>query len=243
MNINLQNVTKKYDRPVLNKIDLRLEGYKTVAIIGKSGCGKSTLLRLMTGIEKPDAGSIDVNEYQVNDEKSLKAYHRSIGIVFQQHNLFPHLSLLNNITLILEKTRGMTSVQANETALQLLTQLHIENQRDKKPRNVSGGQAQRASIARALSTNPEIVFMDEPTAALDPILTKEVLGAVLDLKETGTEFIFVTHELDFVRQFAEYVLFIDEGRIAEQGPVEILSSPHSDELQKFLLREPLRAVV
>ncbi|MDC7227607.1 MAG: ATP-binding cassette domain-containing protein [Spirochaetales bacterium] len=242
MNIELRDIHKAYDKTVLNNISLKLDGFNTVAIIGKSGCGKSTLLRLMTGIEEPDHGSITINGYNV-ETGSRREYHNNIGIVFQQHNLFPHLSLLRNISLILEKTRGLSSSDAEQRAIAQLTQLQLEDQIYKKPAFVSGGQAQRASIARALSTDPEIVFMDEPTAALDPILTNEVLEAVLNLKSSGTKFIFVTHELDFVRKFAEYIIFLDDGVIKEHGPVETLKNPATEKLEQFLLRPPLKAVI
>lgn len=236
MNISLKGVSKSYDKNVLDHIDLELSAYNTVAIIGKSGCGKSTLLRLMTGIEEADDGELVINGHLI-DRKSLKPYHRQIGMVFQQHNLFPHLTLLQNITVILEKTRGMKREDAATKALALLKQLQLEDEVHKKPDYVSGGQAQRASIARALSTDPELVFMDEPTASLDPILTKEVLDTVLDLKDSGTKFVFVTHELNFVRQFADYVLFMDEGGIAEQGEVKILDNPKTEKLKCFLKNE------
>lgn len=201
MKIYLKEISKSYEERVLDHIDLELSGYNTVAIIGKSGCGKSTLLRLMTGIEAVDEGSIAINGQAVV-KKDLKAYQHNIGIVFQQHNLFPHLTLLQNISVILEKVRKQPEIIALEKAMHLLSRLHLEDKVNKRPKFVSGGQAQRASIARALATEPEIVFMDEPTAALDPILTKEVLDAVIELKRLGTQLVFVTHEINFVRQFA-----------------------------------------
>lgn len=236
MNIKLKNVSKSYEKKVIKKLSLDLEGFNTVAIIGKSGCGKSTLLRLMTGIESFDSGNIVINNHDLGN-KSIRTYQEQIGIVFQQHNLFPHLTLLQNITMILEKTRRMSSEEADEIANSLLNQLHLEDEKHKKPKFVSGGQAQRASIARALATKPEIVFMDEPTAALDPILTKEVLDAIRILKEKGTEFVFVTHEINFVRQFAEYIIFMDEGEIIEEGRIDILDNPVSEKLQLFLENE------
>ena len=133
----------------------------------------------------------------------------------------------------MKKTRGMKGEAARLKARTLLERLHLEDELNKKPDFVSGGQAQRASIARALSTDPDLVFLDEPTASLDPILTKEVLDTVLDLKNAGTKFVFVTHEIDFVRQFAEYVLFLDKGGIAEQGEVGILDNPETEKLRCF----------
>lgn len=236
MDLKIQELSKNYEKTVLRSIDLDLSGYKTIAIIGKSGCGKSTLLRILTGIEEADSGQVTVNGMLLEDRK-LKSYQESIGMVFQQHNLFPHLTLLENITLILEKVRGVDKEKAEAVATKLLIQLHLDDELGKRPRFVSGGQAQRASIARALSTNPEVVFMDEPTAALDPILTKEVLDAVSELKSTGTEFVFVTHEISFVRDFAEYVIFMEDGIIEEHGQVDILNNPKSESLRLFLENE------
>jgi polar amino acid transport system ATP-binding protein len=233
MNIIIENLEKKYERNVLESLSLDVEGYHSVAIIGKSGCGKSTLLRLLTGIEAADQGEIWVNKEEVIYGES-RTYQDKISMVFQQHNLFPHLSLEKNITLILEKRRGMNKQEAKELAKSLLEQLHLKEEMHKRPKFISGGQAQRASIARALATSPEIIFMDEPTAALDPILSKEVLDEVLKLKNTGTEFVFVTHEIAFVKNFADYVIFIDEGKIEEHGPVEIMQNPKTKKLKDFL---------
>ncbi|WP_058486200.1 amino acid ABC transporter ATP-binding protein [Defluviitalea phaphyphila] len=236
MKIYLKEVSKSYDKKVIDNIDLNLEGYDAVAIIGKSGCGKSTLLRLMTGIEMPDKGRIIVNDKELN-KSNLIEYQDNIGIVFQKHNLFPHLTLLQNITLILEKIKKLPKKEAKEKAINLLDNLHLKDQMNKRPRFVSGGQAQRASIARALATDPEVVFMDEPTAALDPILTKEVLDSVIGLRNLGTKFVFVTHEIYFVRKFADYIIFMDEGKIVEQGTPNILDNPQTKRLQLFLENE------
>lgn len=236
MQIVTENLCKAYDRPVLQDLDLDIKDFGAVGIIGKSGCGKSTLLRLLSGIESGYSGTIRVNGMLL-EPGMMKAYHRCIGMVFQQHSLFPHLTLLRNISLILEKTRGMKRLDAQRKAEELLCMLHLEEEMHKKPDVVSGGQAQRAAIARALCTEPQMIFMDEPTAALDPILTAEVLGAVSELKDSGREFLFVTHEIRFVRQFADYVLFLDQGAIREQGPVGILSNPKTKELSEFLANE------
>lgn len=236
MRIQLDGISKSYDKKILNNINLDIDGYKTIAIIGKSGCGKSTLLRLMSGIEKPDCGQIVIDKTLLGNE-SLRVYQDSISLVFQQHNLFPHLSLLENITLILSKIRRLSESEAHIKASELLTKLHLSEEMYKKPRFVSGGQAQRASIARALSTSPKLIYMDEPTAALDPILTSEVLDAVLELKESGTKFVFVTHELSFVKKFADYVIFMDQGEIIEEGPVGILDLPKTLELDHFMRNE------
>jgi polar amino acid transport system ATP-binding protein len=230
MKIDIRNVSHLYDVEVLKNLSLKLEGYKSVAIIGVSGSGKSTLIRLLSGLEKPSTGELFVNGYHVEDD----VYRKKIGFVFQNHNLFPHLTLKQNITLVLEKTRGYEKERAEDIALKYLSMLHLEDQVNKLPKNVSGGQAQRASIARALSVNPDLIFLDEPTSSLDPILTYEVLTAVEELKSLGKDFIFVTHVMSFVKDFADYVIYMDKGEIVEMGSPEILDHPKSESLQAFM---------
>jgi polar amino acid transport system ATP-binding protein len=232
MIIDIKNLSHTYDVEVLKDLNFKLEGYHSIAIIGISGSGKSTLLRMMSGLETPTYGEIFIDNQNVLHPE----YKKHIGFIFQHHNLFPHLTLLDNITLVLEKTRHMSKKDAKETALKYLSLLHLEDQVHKAPRNVSGGQAQRASIARALSTNPNTIFMDEPTASLDPILTYEVLSAVQELKELGKNFIFVTHVLSFVKDFADYVIFMDQGKIVEHGLPSILDNPQSEALEFFMKR-------
>lgn len=230
MKIKINQVSHLYDVEVLHDLSLNLEGHNSVAIIGVSGSGKSTLIRLLSGLEKPSSGELFVNEHAVYEEE----YRKKIGFVFQHHNLFPHLTLKQNITLVLEKTRGYEKDEAEKIALKHLSMLHLEDQVNKLPKNVSGGQAQRASIARALSVNPEIIFLDEPTSSLDPILTHEVLTAVEELKNLGKDFIFVTHVMSFVKDFADYVIYMDGGEIAEMGTPDILDHPKSESLKAFM---------
>ena len=232
MKIDIRNITHTYDVDVLHDISFVLEAYKSVAIIGISGSGKSTLLRLMSGLEKPTSGDIYIDDQNVLEPN----YKKHIGFIFQHHNLFPHLSLEENITLVLEKTRGVDKLTAQDTAHKYLSLLHLEDQVYKKPRNVSGGQAQRASIARALSVDPSTIFMDEPTASLDPILTFEVLSAVQELRGLGKNFVFVTHVLSFVRDFADYVIFMNEGQISEHGTPDILDHPRTQALKDFMIK-------
>jgi len=232
MKIELQNVSHTYDVEVLNNLNLSLSKYKSVAIIGVSGSGKSTLIRMMSGLEKPTSGQIFINDFDVRDD----LYKKKIGFVFQSHNLFPHLTLKKNITLVLEKTRGFEKEKAEEIALKNLSLLHLEDQVNKLPKNVSGGQAQRASIARALSMDPDIIFLDEPTSSLDPILTHEVLQAIEELKVLGKEFVIVTHVMSFAKDFADYVIFMNEGRIVEQGPPSILETPSTQALKDFMAK-------
>lgn len=232
MIIDIKHLSHTYDVEVLKDLNFKLEGYHSIAIIGISGSGKSTLLRMMSGLEKPTQGDIFIDNYNVLSPD----YKKHIGFIFQHHNLFPHLTLIDNITLVLEKTRHMSPIDAKETALKYLSLLHLEDQVHKAPKNVSGGQAQRASIARALSTNPDTIFMDEPTASLDPILTYEVLSAVQELKDLGKNFVFVTHVLSFVKDFADYVIFMDQGKIVEHGLPHILDHPKTEELKYFMKR-------
>lgn len=234
MHIKIENLWKSYgnSEPVLKDIGVEISEVSCVGIIGESGCGKSTLLRQLAGIEQPDQGNIEINGGSPILNK--KIFQSKIGVVFQQHNLFPHLSIHKNITLILEKIGKKNKVEASHRADEVLKQLFIYGEKDKKPAEISGGQAQRASIARALSTNPELIFLDEPTAALDPILTGEVLKAVMELKSKGIHFIFVTHEISFLREFADYIIFMKEGNVCEHGHVSCLENPDTGELREFL---------
>lgn len=233
MKVVIEKLEKYYkEQKVLEDISLQIENKVSIGIIGESGCGKSTLLRLLSGIESPQEGIIEINGLSpILDGASFKD---KIGLVFQKHNLFPHLSVLENITLILHKIKKEDKEEAIEKTMSLLKQLKIDDQAHKKPSEVSGGQAQRASIARALATDPDLIFLDEPTAALDPLMTKEVLSAIGELKEKGKEFIFVTHEIEFLREFADYIIFMDKGIVIEHGPVDILEHPESGKLREFL---------
>ncbi len=233
MNITINNLTKKYDNQVvLDDVCINVQNVGTIGIIGESGCGKSTLLRQLAGIETPDSGTIDINGISPITNKI--AFQEKIGVVFQKHNLFPHLTLKENISLIIRKTKKLDKSDADNKALDLLKKLFIENEANKKPSMVSGGQAQRCSIARALSTDPELIFLDEPTAALDPILTSEVLKSVTTLKNEGINFIFVTHEISFLKNIADYIIFFKNGRICEHGVASCLLNPKTKELQEFL---------
>lgn len=230
MTIEIKGINHEYDVSVLKDLNLTLKDYNSVAIIGVSGSGKSTLLRLMSSLEKPSSGSILINGMSATDAE----YKHKIGFVFQNHNLFPHLNLLKNITIILEKTRGYSKEESIKIATKYLSLLHLEDQLHKLPKNVSGGQAQRASIARALSLNPDIIFLDEPTSSLDPILTDEVLSAIEELKGLGKSFIFVTHVMSFVKDFADYVIYMDDGKIVEHGLPTILDKPKTESLKLFM---------
>lgn len=231
MKLVIENLSHTYDVQVLNKLNFNIDKYKSIGIIGVSGSGKSTLIRILSGMEKPTSGTIKINDIDVIDND---AYKKNVGFVFQNHNLFPHLTLKKNITLVLEKTRNKTKDEAEEIATKYLSLMHLSDQVNKLPKNVSGGQAQRASIARALSVDPDIIFLDEPTASLDPILTNEVLTAVEELRDSGKEFVFVTHVMSFVKDFADYVIYMHDGHILEHGLPSILEEPKTIELKEFM---------
>jgi len=234
--IKIDNVSKSYgSQQVLRDFTLQLSGVKVVGIIGESGCGKSTLLRQLIGIETPDTGTIEVNK-RIVSPANLKNYQSKVGVVFQQHNLFPHLTIEDNIALILTKIKKMDAQVAKKRTAALLSDFHLTSQAQSLPSQVSGGQAQRASIVRAIATNPELLFLDEPTAALDPVLTREVLETIQNLKKGGSEFIFVTHEMDFLQKFADYFIFIDKGNLIEMGKIETLQQPKTALLKEFIRR-------
>jgi polar amino acid transport system ATP-binding protein len=233
MNLSIKELYKSYDKPVLKGVNLEVEGRSVIAIIGPSGGGKSTLLRLLAGIEGFEKGELEVNGTRLVKE-NIAEYHKKIGFVFQSHCLFPHLSVLKNITLILEKVHNIKKGIAEEKARILLEKFGLIEHVEKKPAQLSGGQSQRVSIVRSLAIDPDILFFDEPTSSLDPILTYEVLDTIIKLKEEKKDFIIVTHEIGFAREVADYVFFIDKGDIIEHGTPEILSDPESPELREFL---------
>lgn len=232
MKLSIHDVRKNYgEKAVLSGINLEITA-SSIGIIGESGCGKSTLLRQLAGIEVPDSGEIFING--ISPIKEQKRFQENIGYVFQKHNLFPHLTVRENLLLILEKIKKYDKKSAKQIVDSVLERLHIQNVADQLPNHISGGQAQRASIARALATNPQLIFLDEPTAALDPILTTEVLNSVVELKKDGRDFLFVTHEIPFLKQFADYVVFLKDGKICESGDISCLSNPKTKELADFL---------
>lgn len=234
MKININNINHSYHgKAILQDVSLKLEHAEAIAIIGPSGAGKSTLLRLMSKIENPDSGEIFVNDTDVIQTEA-KDYYKKVGFVFQSHNLFPHLTALRNITLVLEKVHNKNPEEAKQLAIDLLTQFELVEHMNKKPIQLSGGQAQRVSIIRSLAISPEVMFLDEPTSALDPILTREVLRTILKLREKNMRFVIVTHELGFAKKVADYVIFMEDGRIIEHGPISILENPQTESLKEFV---------
>lgn len=222
MLINVQNLTKSFhDRAILNGVSLDVKKGDLIAIIGPSGCGKSTFLRCLNGLETPDTGTITTNG--------------RIGMVFQSFNLFPHLTVLENLTLAPKVVGQMPKLAAEQKARHLLQKVGLGDKANFYPEKLSGGQQQRAAIARALCMQPDILLYDEPTSALDPSLVNEVLRVMKDLKNDGMTQIVVTHEMRFARDVADQIVFMDHGKIVEMGPsVEIFARPREIQTQKFL---------
>ena len=226
---------------VLKDIDLEIVPGEVVVVIGASGSGKSTLIRCINGLEEFQSGSLDVdgNTLLPNGKSSqaLQTIRTEVGMVFQQFNLFPHLSVLDNVTLAPMKVRGWSRQDAEETAKRLLDRVGLADQANKYPSQLSGGQQQRVALARALAMEPRLMLFDEPTSALDPEMIGEVLDAMRELAKEGMTMVIVTHEMGFAREVADRIIFIHKGEIAEQGtPEQLFDSPQHERTQSFLAR-------
>lgn len=235
--VSMKAVQKWYgDYHALRDLDFSVEQGERVVICGPSGSGKSTLIRCINGLETCDAGSIVVNGIELTQQSESVAKIRSVvGMVFQQFNLFPHLSALENCTLALTEELGLTQSQADEKAMQYLRRVRIADQATKRPAQLSGGQQQRVAIARALCLEPELMLFDEPTSALDPEMISEVLETMVSLAEDGMSMICVTHELGFARKVAHRIIFMDEGALVEdRDPIEFFERPDNPRTKKFL---------
>ncbi|MBM7562547.1 amino acid ABC transporter ATP-binding protein [Fusibacter tunisiensis] len=234
MKLKIDDLYKHYDQKgVIEGLSLDLKDLKILSLIGASGSGKSTLLRLIAGLEVYESGSIEVNGHSVTADAS-NDYRKKVGFVFQDHNLFNHLSIFENIMLVLEKVHHRNRGEAEAEVTQLLDQFGLLEHAHKKPHQISGGQAQRASIARAMAIKPDLILLDEPTSSLDPVLTYEVLNAVRKLAEKSIDFIIVTHEIGFAKNIADHIVFMAAGKIIEQGSADILNAPKTNELKSFL---------
>lgn len=227
------------DHPVLRGLDLSVGRHQAIVLIGASGSGKSTLLRCINGLETVDAGRIVLDgTVEVTDPGiDLDKVRRRVGIVFQSYNLFPHMTVIENVMLAPRKVVGVPSGQARDEARALLARFGLETKADEYPDRLSGGQAQRVAIVRALAMQPELMLFDEITSALDPLLVGEVLDAVRDLKSGGLTILMATHEMGFAREVADRVCFLHAGMVLEQGPPEeIFSHPREVQTQDFLAR-------
>jgi polar amino acid transport system ATP-binding protein len=237
--VALEGVTKRFDElTVLKEIDLTVDLHQVVCLIGASGSGKSTLLRCVNCLETVDAGRIVVDGQTItNGSIDVNALRRKIGIVFQAFNLFPHMTVMQNITLAPRKTRGLSKEEARTQARDLLARIGLQDKADEYPDRLSGGQQQRVAIARALAMSPMLMLLDEITSALDPQLVSEVLSLVRELANTGMTMIIATHEMGFAREVADKVCFLDAGVILEEGPPDqIFSSPREERTRQFLAR-------
>ena len=235
--IQLEKVNKWFDDfHVLKDIDLTVTKGQKIVVCGPSGSGKSTMIRCINRLEAHQKGHITVHGTELtNDLKNIDIIRKNVGMVFQQFNLFPHLSVLDNISLAPIWVKKMPKKDAEEIAMSYLEKVKIPEQAQKFPGQLSGGQQQRVAIARSLSMNPDIMLFDEPTSALDPEMIKEVLDVMIQLADEGMTMLVVTHEMGFAKTVADQMIFMDEGRIVEQAtPDEFFNNPKSDRTKLFL---------
>ena len=235
--IKVDNLHKSFgDIHVLKGISTEIKKGEVVVIIGASGSGKSTFLRTLNLLEYPTGGNIYLNGTDITDPKTdINLHRQKMGMVFQQFNLFPHMTILKNMTIAPIKLLGMSKLEAEEKAMKLLEKVGLADRSDAYPAQLSGGQKQRVAIVRALCMNPEVMLFDEPTSALDPEMVGEVLSVIKDLAASGMTMAIVTHEMGFAREVADRVIFIDDGVITEEGaPDELFANPKSPRLKDFL---------
>ncbi len=234
--IETRNLYKSFGKlDVLRGVSLQVFPGEVVVIIGPSGSGKSTLLRCLNYLEQPSAGSIYFENEPVEPKKNLRQVRQEMGMVFQNFNLFPHLKVIDNITLAPRKVRSTTPALAQEHALELLGRVGLKEKAHSYPEELSGGQRQRVAIARALAMNPKVLLFDEPTSALDPEMIGEVLEVIKNLALEGRTMIVVTHEMGFAKEVGDRVIFMDEGVIVEEGaPGHLFTTPRHERTRSFL---------
>ena len=236
--IELKNIHKSFNETeVIKGIDLTVDKGEVVTLIGRSGSGKTTLLRMMNALEIPTDGTVYVNgkTYTEKDKKSQIEVRKQSGMVFQNYNLFPHKSALENVMEGLVTVKKMKKSEAERKSMELLEKVGLDHVKDQRPHALSGGQQQRVVIARALAMNPKVMLFDEPTSALDPELVNDVLKVIKELADEGMTMVIVTHEMRFAREVSNHTVFIHEGKIAEQGsPNEMFNQPQTEELKRFL---------
>ena len=237
--VDVRDVSKRFgELEVLKHVSLDVAEHNVVCLIGASGSGKSTLLRCINLLEQVDEGSIVVDGQEVTDGSiDVNALRRKIGIVFQAYNLFPHMTVLDNVTLAPRKVRRARQREARDTALELLSRIGLADKAGEFPDRLSGGQQQRVAIVRALAMEPKLMLLDEITSALDPQLVSEVLNLVRELADTGMTMVIATHEMSFAKEVADKVCFLDAGVICEEGaPAQIFSEPREPRTREFLSR-------
>ena len=234
--IKLENVHKSFGKnEVLKGIDLHIEKGQVVVIIGPSGSGKSTVLRTMNYLEEPTSGKVIVDGMDLSDKSKLNEVRTEVGMVFQNFNLFPHMTVMENLTLAQTKVRKTSSDEAKKIGQILLDRVGLKDKANAYPDSLSGGQKQRVAIARALAMKPKVMLFDEPTSALDPEMVREVLDVMKSLAEEGMTMVIVTHEMGFAKEVADRVLFVDGGLILEDDtPEKIFDAPTNDRTKLFL---------
>ena len=235
--LEIKHLVKRFgDQTVLKDISLTVHEGEVIVVVGPSGCGKSTLLRCINALEEIQGGEVRLNGTEVSKKsRKLAEIRQKVGMVFQSYELFPHLSILDNIILAPTKVQKRSREEAKEEALSLLTRVELREKADSFPRQLSGGQKQRAAIVRALCMHPEILLFDEVTAALDPEMVREVLDVILGLADQGKTMIIVTHEMQFARAVADRVIFLEDGVIKEEGtPEQFFDAPRTERAKEFL---------
>ena len=234
--IKLESLVKNFgDINVLKNVNLTVNEGEKLVVIGPSGSGKSTLIRCMNYLEEPTSGKVTVDEYDLNIKKNLAKVRQSTAMVFQQFNLYPHMTVLENLTLAPIKLQNVSKKEAEESGLKYLERVGLKEKADSYPSQLSGGQQQRVAIARALNMHPKIMLFDEPTSALDPEMIQEVLDVLVGLSKENITMVVVTHEMGFAKQVADRVVFMDGGQIIEEGtPKDFFSNPKNDRTKSFL---------
>ncbi|GGD07138.1 amino acid ABC transporter ATP-binding protein [Pontibacillus salipaludis] len=233
--IKVNQLSKTFKKtPVLNNITTEINKKEVVAVIGPSGSGKSTFLRCLNGLEQPSEGQVYIDGTQLN-EQNVTQIREKTGMVFQHFHLFPHMTVLQNITFAPMETHGTSKEEAEENAMKLLETVGLSDKATSYPNQLSGGQKQRVAIARALAMHPEIMLFDEPTSALDPEMVKEVLDVMKQLASTGMTMVIVTHEMAFAREVADRIIFLDQGAVVEETtPLQFFNTPSTERAQSFL---------
>ena len=234
--LTVEHLVKGYgENTVLDDVSFSVRPGEVVVVVGPSGCGKSTLLRCMNYLEEPTSGKVSVDGIVLDGEANINKVREEVGMVFQRFNLFPHMTVLDNIMLAPIKVRHITKAEAEDTARKLLARVGLADKADAYPSQLSGGQQQRVAIARALAMKPKVMLFDEPTSALDPEMVGEVLDVMRKLAEEGMTMVIVTHEMGFAREVGDRLLFVDDGRIIEQGdPKEVFEHPQEERTRLFL---------
>jgi polar amino acid transport system ATP-binding protein len=239
MNLEIRGLVQRFGTTtVLDGLELHTGDVRSLVLVGPSGGGKSTLLRILAGLDVPVSGTVAFDGDRLpRDEPSLHAYRRTVGTVFQAYNLFPHLTAMENLLLPLVHVHGLTEPEARARVVEPLERFHLAEHAHKRPAELSGGQKQRIAILRALVVQPKRLFLDEPTSALDPEMTAEVLEMIGELKDLGTQFVLVTHEMGFARRAADFVAFVGDGRVLAHGaPDDIIDRSDVPRVRTFFAR-------